>query len=73
MKTKGRFTMDFATNGQLFNVDAAWAKAANPEVHQAYLYRQELDLKMLKKKKEQKILSDKLWMEKQAQLNNEQT
>lgn len=33
VKTKGRFTMDFATNGKLFNVDANWAKIANPEAH----------------------------------------
>ena len=58
--------MNFATNGALFNVDAMWAKQANPEAHQAYLYRQEVDLKMLKKKKSQKILQDKLWLEKQT-------
>ena len=54
--------MDFATNGKLFNVDANWAKIANPEAHQAYLYRQDLDYNMLKKKKKGKILQDKLGM-----------
>lgn len=51
MKTKGRFTMDFATNGHLFNVDSGWAKIANPDAHAAHLYKQELDRKMLVKKK----------------------
>ena len=63
VKTKGRFNMEFATNGKLFSIDSNWAKIANPEAQKALANRDQVDLMMLHKKKEQKILSDKLWLE----------
>lgn len=63
VKTKGRFNLEFATNGKLFSIDQNWAKIANPEMQKVLANREQADLIMLQKKKEQKILSDKLWLE----------
>lgn len=33
VKTKGRFVVEYATIGKLYNVDHGWAKKANPSVY----------------------------------------
>jgi hypothetical protein len=51
VKTKGRFAVEIPTNATLNRTDAAWAKKANPEAFKLQEYRDNMDLKMLEKKK----------------------
>ena len=41
-----------------------WAQKANPTAHAAHVYREQLDIKMLQKKKKSRELSSMLWMQK---------
>lgn len=58
--------VEYATIGKLYNVDSTWAKKANPHVYESLQAREDFDFKLLKKKKEQKILQDRLWKETQG-------
>jgi len=65
-KTKGRFMMEFGTNGKMYMTDSVWAKTANPQAFEALKAKEDLDMKLMKKKKIAKDLQDKLWLEKQG-------
>ena len=60
IRTKGRFHIGIPTNGQLNKTDTAWAQKANPTAHAAQLHRDQLDIKMLQKKKKSRELSNML-------------
>ena len=64
LNTKGRFQVEIPTNGYLNRTDALWAQKANPAAHQAHKHREQLDIKMLQKKKESRELSSALWVNK---------
>ena len=56
MRTKGRFQMGIANNGALNRTDTVWAQKANPMAHAAQVFRDQLDIKMLQKKKQSSCL-----------------
>ena len=60
MKTKGRFQVEIPTNGYMNRKDMTWAQKANPDAHAARVYREQLDIKMLQKKKQSRELSSLL-------------
>ena len=62
LKTKGRFQVGIPTNGLLNRNDMLWAQKANPSAHAAHVYREQLDIKMLQKKKKSRELSSMLWL-----------
>ena len=66
LRTKGRFHVEIATNGLLNRNDNAWAQLANPEAHAAHIHREQLDIKILQKKKQSRELSASLWTKKHA-------
>ena len=61
VKTKGRFQIEIPTNGLLNRTDTSWAQKANPLSAAAQQHREQLDIKMLQKKKESRELSSMLW------------
>ena len=60
IRTKGRFQIGIPTNGLLNRADMAWAQKANPVAHAAQMHREQLDIKMLQKKKKSRELSNML-------------
>ena len=60
IRTKGRFQIGIPTNGLLNRTDMAWAHKANPVAHAAQMHREQLDIKMLQKKKKSRELSNML-------------
>ena len=68
LKTRGRFQVEIPTNGYMNRVDMKWAQKANPEAHAAHIYREQLDIKMLQKKRSSKkaSLSTNYWPETNA-------
>ena len=60
LKTKGRFQVEIPTNGYMNRTDMTWAQKANPDAHAAQVYREQLDIKMLQKKKKSRELSNML-------------
>ena len=66
LKTKGRFQVEIPTNGLLNRTDMLWAQKANPGAHAAHVHREQLDIKMLQKKKKSREMSSNLWMQKGA-------
>lgn len=58
--TKGRFAMPIATPSELFVKDKYSEQKANPTAWEEARKREQWDKKMLEKKRNQKILKDKL-------------
>ena len=69
VKTKGRFHVEIPTNGLLNRTDMLWAQRANPAAHDAQIYRDLQDIKMLQKKKKSRELSSNLWAKKGSKGN----
>ena len=64
LRTKGRFQVEIPTNGLQNRMDTKWAQKANPEAHIAQLYRDQMDQKMLEKKKQSRELSSQIVFQK---------
>eukprot|EP00347_Sterkiella_histriomuscorum_P019635 403340871 len=58
--TKGRFNMPINTPSELFVIDKQWERKANPDQYEEHKRRELWDKRMLEKKRNQKILKDKL-------------
>ena len=43
LRTKGRFQVEIPTNGLQNRMDMKWAQKANPDAHNAQIYRDLLD------------------------------
>ena len=56
---KGRFNIAMNTPAQLFEIDQKWQKTANPEYFQKLQARNDWDIKMMKKKRQQKLDKEK--------------
>ncbi|CDW78161.1 UNKNOWN [Stylonychia lemnae] len=68
--TKGRFNMPIKTPSELFVVDKLWERKANPVSFEEFKKREIWDKKMLEKKRNQKMLKDKLIEDQMKHLNN---
>ncbi len=56
VKTKGRFQFEAHTNAGNWITDRDWMHLANPKLKAAEISREEMDMRLLKKRQEQKFI-----------------